>query len=173
MKGDARNKMQEEIWKFVKGNKRYKVSTFGNVYDLEKQKMLKQYVKEGGYSFVYFSDSFLNKYDIKLVHRLVAEAFIMNPKGKKTVNHKDENKKNNNVYNLSWATHKEQVNYGTRTKRVRESMPTCRIVRNKNDNMIYDSIRGAERETGISKEHIIRACNNKNKNQALNDWEFV
>ena len=40
----------------------------------------------------------------RLVHRLVAEAFIPNPLGLETVNHKDEDKANNSAANLEWMT---------------------------------------------------------------------
>lgn len=45
----------------------------------------------------------------KYVHRLVAETFIENPSDLPEVDHKDRNKSNNEVTNLRWVTHKENM----------------------------------------------------------------
>lgn len=45
----------------------------------------------------------------KLVHRLVAEAFIPNPDGKPFVLHWDDDPQNNHIENLRWGTHSENM----------------------------------------------------------------
>jgi hypothetical protein len=66
-----------------------------------KGRRLKSHVSSHGYVKVC-----INKRG-RFLHRLLAEAFIPNPKGKATVNHKDGDKTNNAIDNLEWATHKE------------------------------------------------------------------
>lgn len=52
------------------------------------------------------------KYHHKLVHRIVAEAFIPNPEGHPIINHIDENPANNKAANLEWCSYKYNTNYG-------------------------------------------------------------
>ena len=44
------------------------------------------------------------------VHRLVAETFIPNPDNKPLIDHIDRNPSNNDVSNLRWVTHQENMN---------------------------------------------------------------
>lgn len=110
-----------EIWKPVKDYEgHYEISSFGRVKSLPRMRksrggsfaslqgrMMKLKVNKYGYQTVHLLDH--GKAIWPSVHRLVAEAFIPNPDGKLTVNHRDADKKNNFISNLEWATHSEQM----------------------------------------------------------------
>lgn len=110
--------MVEEIWKDIAGYEGlYQVSNFGRVKSLAKlcghrpkgETILNIQDTRGYKRVTLCKDNKLKKFQI---HRLVAIAFIENPENKPCINHKDENKANNNVDNLEWVTWKENTNYG-------------------------------------------------------------
>lgn len=85
----------------------YQIEDNGQVYSLKSKKYLKPKKDTDGYLLVnLYIDG---KQYTKKVHRLVAQAFIPNPENKKEVNHIDCCRDNNNVNNLEWATHRENV----------------------------------------------------------------
>ena len=122
--------MTEEIWRPVVGYEGlYEVSNTGRVrsldrYDrknrLKKGKLLKNKDNGNGYLLCGLSKNGIVKN--KYIHRLVAEAFIERPDGLYEVNHKDEDKTNNNVDNLEWCDATYNVNYGTRNIRAKETL---------------------------------------------------
>lgn len=52
--------------------------------------------------------------EMKMVHRLVAEAFIPNPDNLLLVNHKDEDKTNSQASNLEWCDNSYNVSYSNK-----------------------------------------------------------
>lgn len=113
--------LPKQIWKDIKGYKgKYQVSNTGKVRSMNyrntgKGKLMKLGIRNAGYlQLGLYKDG---KYKYYLVHRLVAEAFIPNPNNLPQVNHIDENKTNNCVWNLEWCNAKYNSNYGTRLER--------------------------------------------------------
>lgn len=96
-----------------------------------------------------------------LIHRLVAEAFLPNPRGLPTVNHRDENKLNNEVSNLEWLTMADNARYGTRVQRVAlaNSKPVLQLDKLGNIVNRFPSLKEAERQTGIARPSICVVCN--------------
>lgn len=121
--------MQDEIWKDVIIEKNGIIYDYSGLYKVSNLGRIKSYVRskdgkimspkkeKGGYMQICLrSDG--NK-EIFKVHRLVATAFLPNPDNLPQVNHKDENKENNNVNNLEWCSASYNTNYGTRNERDR------------------------------------------------------
>jgi hypothetical protein len=124
-------KIKKETWKKVDGYENYEISNYGNLRSLDnvvhfirigkphtvfKKGMLrnKEMCKNG---YVRYSLCVGNKKVQFSAHRLVAKAFIPNPKNKPDINHKDSNRGNNFVGNLEWATEKENIQHALKLGR--------------------------------------------------------
>lgn len=126
---------ESEIWKDVVGFEGlYQVSNKGNVFSV--MRVSSQGKKCGGRMLTpgYDKDGYLRvhlckngKGKIRFIHRLVAGAFLPNPKGLPQVNHRDEVKDNNNVENLEWCTNEYNSRYGTRTERISKKIRAVNV----------------------------------------------
>lgn len=85
----------------------YEVSDKGRVRNKATGLVLKQRVKKSGYvQYVLYKDN--NPKDV-FGHIAVAKTFLPNPLNKRTVDHIDNNKTNNCLSNLQWATDSENT----------------------------------------------------------------
>lgn len=107
--------MEEEIWKEIDGyNGAYMISNLGRVKSVARYSLQNHLLPERilqpcniykGYLDVILSKNGKRKHE--KIHRLVAKAFVPNPRNLNEVDHIDTNKSNNRWDNLRWVTHSE------------------------------------------------------------------
>lgn len=141
----------------------YKASAFGEIYSLRNNRFLTQTLDRGGYlKCSLYKDK--KTRNVK-IHKLIAESFLGERPYGTQINHIDENKLNNCIWNLEYVTASENVNHGTRNERVAEKLKN-NVVFSKpikkcdlSGNVIesYPSISEASRQTGIAQSNISRS----------------
>jgi hypothetical protein len=107
----------DEEWRVIAEYPKYEVSNLGRVRNDVKQILKPQFVSQLRYPAVMLYNQKGNKF--QYIHRLVAKAFVPNPFNFKEVNHLNSNNKDNQVENLEWTTHRNNIKhaFGVRRKR--------------------------------------------------------
>lgn len=153
-------------WKDVKGFKGYQVSECGNVKSDSRgessgwvtnkygHKKVRLYQGDGSYKDMY-------------LHRLVAQAFIPNPQNKPEVNHIDNNPLNNEVSNLEWVTHKENMQHAAEQGRMKSK---SKKVINIETNEIIESCSIAAESIGMKRNTLQYKLNGKRPNETPFLW---
>lgn len=176
-----------EEWREVRGVGEYaglyEVSNLGRIRTIATGRIRSLTVSNRGYLTVLFKRRGNGKRFY--VHRLVANAFIPNPNNKRTVNHIDGNKQNNNVDNLEWATYEENISHSWKTglrsltKEQREavsrirSKPVLRIDPRTNEVCEFKSATEAARCVDGDQSNISACCRNKLKTAYGYFWKFA
>ena len=145
------------MWKKIKDYENYEINEDGQIK--RNGKIRKFSISGNGYVGIILSKNSINK--SFLVHRLVAQAFILNPENKPVVNHIDANKKNNNLKNLEWVTHSENIKHSIHvTKNLILTLDNSKpfIIRFKDGKIVkYNSGLEFQRETGMDATSISMA----------------
>lgn len=162
--------LSKEVWKEITGYRgMYKISNYGRVKSYQKNRKngnIKKLTKDkDGYLTTTLS---MNKF-IKAfkIHRLVAEHFIDNENLLTDVNHIDEIKNNNYVFNLQWLSHEDNMKYSkfVNSKKLEQY--------DLNDNLIhtYESLSSVIGK-GFNKSSISQCCNGKIKISGGYKWKY-
>lgn len=176
----------EEIWKDVKDYEGlYQISNYGRVKSLARtahskysDRQLKEIIMSPKTTrFGYYAVRLCKNGKKKdfLVHRLVAQAFIPNNFNLPQINHKDENRKNNNVENLEWCDASYNINYGNRNKKVSEKISRKVAKYDLEGNLlkVYKSMTEAQNENGIWHSEIGKCCRKISKTASNFMWEYA
>jgi hypothetical protein len=97
--------MTKESFRFIKNYENYMVSDLGRVFSIKRNKFLKLRINKEGYYYVILCKYGIVKYFT--VHRLVGLHFLKNPENKGCIDHINNNKLDNTINNLRFATLKE------------------------------------------------------------------
>lgn len=151
----------------VIGFNNYLISKDGDIVNKSSGRLKQPVSNHSGKGYLYVDLYNGGKRKRAYVHRLVAEAFIANPKKSPYVNHIDGNPHNNTVENLEWCTPLENVQHASKVIKTMDQY-RCANERRKRKVMMVDksnmkplrtfeSINDAERLTGIPASNIV-AC---------------
>lgn len=152
-----------ETWRQIRGYEGiYDISSLGRVKSLRRrehsdkrgyyvvqEKVLKPISNGKGYLGVILTKN--GEHEHYYIHRLVAEAFIPNPKNYPQINHKNEDKSDNSCENLEWCTSLYNMNYGNTQERKAEFFKK-KVAQYSLDGKliaIYDSITEAAKQNGF------------------------
>lgn len=181
--------MEKELWLPIPNYEGYyKISNTGKIRSLTrtiidingreftlKGKEKTPHISTDGYYIIGLNKDGIKK-NLK-VHRLVALTFIPNPNNLPFVNHKDENKLNNNVNNLEWCTQEYNNNYGTRVERISQTMSKNSVIMC--DKNTHEPIKEflnanmASKEMGdSSSSHIYQVLNGERKSAYGYWWKY-
>lgn len=138
----------------------YAITEDGKVWSYSRRKFLTQ-ANSAGYCQVS-----LCRYGEKrnyFVHRLVADAYLSNPKGLVYVRHKDGNKQNNSVKNLEWYSRDLSKTTEKRSKAV-----YCIEL-----NKTFSSLTEASMFIGSAYTNLSACLNGRNKTFGGYHWKYV
>ena len=152
----------------IDGFTNYTVNREGEVYNKQGLK-LKGEISRNGYKRVSLSNNTV-KHKRKLVHRLVAEAFISNPNMLPQVNHINRIKTDNRVENLEWCTSLENLEYSDVIQKA--SVAKFTKVECVTTGQIFDSIKEAAEQYDLHHANIVACCNGRRATTGGLAWKY-
>lgn len=153
----------------IKGYDDYYIDEYGNVYSLKSRRYINQQKGKDGYYYVNLCKNGERKRIA--VHRLVATHFVENPLELPIVNHKDENRENNEFNNLEWCTEKYNTNYGN--ARAKHAKKVSKAVVCIETGEVFSSQKEAGKIKGITYRHICECCKGKKQTCGGYHWRYA
>jgi len=158
-----------ELWRDVKNYEGlYKISNFGKIRSLRRNKILKASINHHGYYRIGLTKN--SKQTNFFIARLVGIAFIPNPLGLPEINHKNEERKDNHCTNLEWCTSKYNSNYGERCNKIAKKIYQYDL--NYNLVKIWTRLRETN-EYGFNSSAISKCCTKKIKKYKGYIWSHI
>jgi hypothetical protein len=156
-----------KIWKEIEeANNKYLISNDGEVISLMRGKNPRKVGFNPYTGYMQIGLVIDGKVRTRLLHKLVAKAFIPNPNNYPRVNHINRDKTDNRVENLEWCSQQENIHHyynSDADDKPRQMKPVC--VYDKNGNFLaeYPSINQAKHFNNGWPSNIKRCCDGEVK----------
>lgn len=148
----------------------YAITSCGKVWSYRSKRFMTPQVDKMGYMRVNLHKD--GKIHCRYIHRMVAQAYIPNPEGKKTVDHIDSIKDHNYVSNLQWLTPGENASRSN-TGRKRYWSTKVRPIYCVELDQVFESQSEACRQLRLSAAPLNYALNGKRKTCGGYHWKYV
>lgn len=146
----------------------YIINRNGFVVSLNKRnplKLINVRIDRAGYKSLRLNNRGISK--TILLHRLIADAFVLNPENKPIVNHINGKKTDNRIKNLEWVTHSENVQHAYDSMLIKNK---GRAVVDKCTNKIFDNYKEAAKFYGINPNTLRGYLNGQIKNKTCLEY---
>lgn len=162
--------MEIEQWKTIEDTN-YEVSNLGNIRNLETKRNRKPR-QTNGYLRVNIQKQGKNK-DL-VIHKEVCNAFVPNPDGKLTINHKNGNRLDNNAENLEWVTQQENVQHALVTGLTQISTrPVTKCALDGTVIEEFESFKEITEKYGFDRSSIIKVCKGRQHTAYGFVWKYT
>lgn len=162
---------RQENWRTVEEFPSYEVSDRGRVKSNITGKILSPKTDRGYNRVVLYKDGRTS--DVS-VHRLVGDAFLENPHGKKEINHINGNKLDNSVENLEWVSRSENMKhaFASHLKEPSGGLPRkgLRVIET---NECYESAYECARVMDLDQCHINQCLRGKRRSHKGYHFEYT
>lgn len=159
-------------WKAIDTNSEYEISDTGIV---RKVHIMKPYTDRDGYKRINIVKNGQSK--TMSIHRLMLHTFDPRPnESELEVHHIDGNPANNNLDNLMWVTHEENIKYIPLEKLKSSTQFIARVVVQLSlegeELNVFPSAYEASKQTGCNHRHISEVCQGKRKTTGGFKWKY-
>lgn len=158
------HKSNIEQWRNIKEFDNYFVSNQGRIMNGKTGRILRPADDGHGYEQVCLSKN--GQRTMKRISRLVGEAFIDNPNELETINHIDQDKRNNKVDNLEWLSRGDNVRYSLAKPVEQYDLFSGELL------ATYPSANAVERLTGYYQGNISKVCRGQYKKAYGYIWKY-
>jgi hypothetical protein len=164
------NPISAPVGKPIPGYNSYLATKDGAIYSMKSKRILLPTLLNG---YHYVSLSVDGQEYKRLIHRLVALTYLLNPHGKLQVNHQNGTKIDNFLGNLEWTTQSENIQHAVVNGHKPTKGGVQKLTKSGKVLQTFATLVLAAEHIGLDKANISRCCLRKQQTCGGYGWKYV